>query len=75
MDRGTAPGGVVGTVSVFRYGCIRVCLTLPELKDGKRQDLWLDEQDVEQLDGATPSAEASPTGGTRDCHPRRDDTG
>jgi hypothetical protein len=60
--------GIVTARTEWLYGCVRVSVQAPELKDGKPiEEQWFDETRVEMI-GATAGSKSDPeepTGGSR----------
>jgi hypothetical protein len=57
--------GVVTARTEWLYGCVRVAVQTPELKDGKPvEEQWFDETRVDVI-ASGHSDPAEPTGGTR----------
>lgn len=67
-DTVTGIEGVATAITEWMNGCRRVCLERAD-KDGKLEELWFDEQRLEDPTGAAVASTAM-AGGTRPAPPR-----
>lgn len=68
--------GIATGRSEYLYGCVRICVTPAEMKDGKPIDpLWFDEDQLSMVEDASvprPESAAVRAGGPMPADARRD---